>query len=604
MTFQQRWRELAYWWKSLWPPARVFLVVVLVVIVGLAVGLPLALRPAAKPEPTAGPSLYPTSYGQVYTFPTEASTGSPAALLNDDRLRYAPGWGTEQVRKFMASRPGALGQMSIWVGDQEVPVADVITGQSLLYGVNPKVLLALIEFESGLVDNPNPSSEALDLALGYPDPATRGLDIQIRWGVRELFRGMRDDGVIKTLLLRDGRTVPVPAGASMGDYAILRVVAQTGDEATLQRFQGLGEDSFVETYRRLFGEDPRQLLEDSSRLAERPFLVKPYEGDYEITTVFDHQSPFLNPDGSVISHTGLESVGLPSDPDGHNGWDFALDSGVPVVAAAGGTVIWAGGSNDGCGSPALGVILEHGNGYQTLYWHFSQIDVTLGQQVAQGDVLGLAGATGCSIGPHLHFEVHFRGRQVDPEGWCGAGADPWAAHPAGAPSPWLWADRFSACEWPAGAVVVDEAGPNFIRSGTQWSEGHGGVGGGALWAPAEARSGVVPIGEQGQLNGVVEGGTWRPTLPRAGLYRVYAFIPYWGTGIGTADSQAARYLIHHAKGETLVGVDQALHVDRWVDLGTYTFTAGRQGFVYLDNLTDEPASFCVWFDAIVWVPEP
>jgi murein DD-endopeptidase MepM/ murein hydrolase activator NlpD len=598
VNLSKRWREAVYWWYSLWPPARVFLIVVVVLVVSLAVALPLALRPAKHPDPTPEPALYPTVYSQSYVFPTEATTGSPAMLLNDARLLYAPGWGTEKVRQFLESRPGTLSQLRIWVGTQEVPVADIITGQCLLYGLNPKVVLALIEFESGLVDNPNPTSEALDLALGYADAATRGLDAQIRWGVRELFRGLRDYAVLDTLLLRDGRTIPVPPGTNLGGYAILRLVAQTGDEATLDRFQGAGEDSFIEVYRRLFGEDPRQPLENLPAPAPAPFLTKPYVGDYEVSSIYDHHSPFLSPDGQLVSHMGEESPGLYYD--GHNGWDYALDVGVPVVAAADGQVIWAGASDDGCGWPALGAVLDHGNGYQTLYWHLSQVDVEAGQEVRRGEVLGLAGASGCAEGPHLHFAVYYLGRQTDPEGWCGAGADPWAAHAAGTPSLWLWADRFAPCNFPTGAILVDDTSASFVRSGTEWSEGRGGVGGSAQWAPSEARSGVVPVGDPGQLNGVVEGGTWRPTLLRSGRYHVYAFVPYWSNGL--PDSQAARYVVHHAQGETVVTVDQTLHVDRWVDLGSYDFTAGRQGFVYLDNLTDE-VGFCVWFDAVLWVPE-
>jgi murein DD-endopeptidase MepM/ murein hydrolase activator NlpD len=600
MSLQRRRRELAHWWQSLWPPARVILVVVAVLAIGLVVTLAIVLRPQPSPEPPDDTAVYPIYHGQSDVSSAAASGGSPATLLHDDRLMHAPGWGTEEVRTFLEGRPGTLGRIRIWVGDQEVPVADVIAGQSLFYGVSPKVVLALIEFESGLVDDPAPSPEALDLALGYADEATRGLDAQIRWAVRELFRGMRDYRVIGTLLLRDGRTVPVPEGTNLGGYAVLRVVAQTGDEATLGQFQGFGDDSFVETYRRLFGEDSRQPLEDLPRPAAQPFLTKPYVGDFEVTSVFDHHGPFLKPDGSLISHLGGEAVGgVPYD--GHNGWDYALDVGTPVLAAAGGAVIWAGYSDDGCAWPALGVILDHGNGYQSFYWHLSQVNVAIGQQVRRGEVVGLAGASGCAEGPHLHFALHFLGRQVDPEGWCGAGADPWGQHPAGVASAWLWTDRISPCFYPEGSILVDNAGPAFMPSGTQWNEGRGGVGGSAQWAASEARSGVVPIGDPGQLDGVVEGGTWRPDLLHEGRYHVYAFIPYWVHG--TADSQAAHYVVHHAAGETVVVADQALHVDRWVDLGVHGFTAGRQGFVYLDNLTDE-AGFCVWFDAVLWVPVP
>jgi murein DD-endopeptidase MepM/ murein hydrolase activator NlpD len=600
MNLRGAWAAVRRFWQSLRLSGRLVLFLLPALAITLAVVLPLSLPQPAAPSPQRQetPSSPPTAQGWIFTFPTAPSSGSPAPLLDDGRLFYEPGWGALEVRHYLEGRRGVLGQWRTWVGAQEIPLADVIADYCLLYGINPKVLLTLLEFQNGLVDNPNPSPDALDWALGYRNEQMRGLESQLDWAVREIFRSQRDYPSANSLFLADGRSVPLPPGTNLGSYAVLRLVAQTGDEYLLHRLQGTGTDSFVQTYRRLFGEDPRLSWEGMPQLTIRPFLVKPYEGDYEVTAIFDHSNPFLSADGSVVSHMGQEAIGLPYD--GHNGWDYGLDVGVPVLAAADGIVLWAGPSNDDCGSPALGVVLDHGNGYQTLYWHLSQVQVEIGQKVLQGEMVGQAGASGCAEGPHLHFGVHLLGRQVDPEGWCGQGKDPWANHPAGMVSFWLWADRFSPCLWPDNAILVDDSDEGFGRSGTQWFQGLGGVGGTASWTPSGPRSGVVPAGTPSSLDGVVEGATWRPNLPTAGRYRVYAFVPYWNNN--TPETQAARYLIHHAQGESLVEVNQFLHVDRWVDLGVYSFAAGRQGFVHLDNLTDE-VGLCVWFDALLWVPE-
>ncbi|NJO83496.1 MAG: M23 family metallopeptidase, partial [Blastochloris sp.] len=85
---------------------------------------------------------------------------------------------------------------------------------------------------------------------------------------------------------------------------------------------------------------------------------------------------------------------------------------------------FAGNSDDGCITPARGVIIDHGNGYRTLYWHMSVLQVETGELVGQGAQLGIAGASGCAFGPHLHFQVQYLGRDVDPYGWCGVRADP------------------------------------------------------------------------------------------------------------------------------------------------------------------------------------
>ncbi len=581
-------------WRSLRPFVR--LSTVLVPLAILAVVLTLTLSPRQSPGRTPTPA--PTSASWIFSPPTVRSTGEPAALLDDERLLYAPGWGTLEVRRFLERRDGVLDSQRLWIGDMEMPVADVITGLSLHYGISPKVMLTLLEVQSGLIDDPNPSPEALDWAMGFRDEEARGLESQLDWAARELYRGMRDYPDADSLLLTDERSIPLPVGINMGSYAVMRIVAQTGDEALLQRFQRSGPNSFVQTYIRLFEEDPRLPWAEVPAPASQPFLTNPYEGDFEVTSIFDHQRPFLSYDGTLISYMGDDAFGLPYD--GHNGWDYALDFETPVLAAADGLVAWAGNSDDNCATPARGVIVDHRNGYHTIYWHMDRVDVQPGQRVAQGEVLGLAGASGCAEGPHLHFGVHFLGRQVDPEGWCGSAKDPWAGHPAGMASAWLWADRFSPCQEVDGAIIVDDTDAGFQQAGTRWSKGQGGVGRTAQWVPSEPKSGVVPVGNPGTLDGVVEGGTWRPELPKWGEYRVYAFVPYWNNN--TPDTQAAHYLIHHLKGEDIVVVDQSLHVNRWVYLGSYYFAAGRQGFVHLDNLTDE-VGFCVWFDALMWVPQ-
>lgn len=90
---------------------------------------------------------------------------------------------------------------------------------------------------------------------------------------------------------------------------------------------------------------------------------------------------------------------------GYNGVDLAgVSIGTAVMAAAEGDVIVAreGGYNGGYGSY---VVIQHGNGSQTLYAHLSSVSVYAGQHVVQGQVIGGVGNTGKSTGPHLHFEV-------------------------------------------------------------------------------------------------------------------------------------------------------------------------------------------------------
>jgi murein DD-endopeptidase MepM/ murein hydrolase activator NlpD len=97
----------------------------------------------------------------------------------------------------------------------------------------------------------------------------------------------------------------------------------------------------------------------------------------------------------------------------HTGQDFDVDTGMPVFAPMTGTVVLA----EPLQVRGNAVILDHGLGVFTGYWHLSQIDVAVGQAVGKGEVIGLAGNTGLSTGPHLHWEMRVREVPVDPLQW-------------------------------------------------------------------------------------------------------------------------------------------------------------------------------------------
>lgn len=94
----------------------------------------------------------------------------------------------------------------------------------------------------------------------------------------------------------------------------------------------------------------------------------------------------------------------------HAGMDFTAPVGTPIYATANGAVFTAG-WKQGYGNC---VEINHGFGYQTLYGHMSVIKVRNGQQVKRGEVIGLVGSTGKSTGPHLHYEVHYKGQVMNP----------------------------------------------------------------------------------------------------------------------------------------------------------------------------------------------
>ena len=94
----------------------------------------------------------------------------------------------------------------------------------------------------------------------------------------------------------------------------------------------------------------------------------------------------------------------------HEGLDFPVDIGTPVFAAAGGVVVYSG------AHPQYGNLVEidHGNDFTTRYAHLSRLLVKEGEVVQRGAKIAESGATGRATGPHLHFEVRYRGVSQNP----------------------------------------------------------------------------------------------------------------------------------------------------------------------------------------------
>jgi murein DD-endopeptidase MepM/ murein hydrolase activator NlpD len=95
----------------------------------------------------------------------------------------------------------------------------------------------------------------------------------------------------------------------------------------------------------------------------------------------------------------------------HRGLDIDTDLNDPIYAVDNGVVVYAGPNSRGYGNM---VVIDHGNGWQSLYAHLNQWNVACGQSVFQTNLIGLAGSTGNSSGPHLHFELRYNGSHVNP----------------------------------------------------------------------------------------------------------------------------------------------------------------------------------------------
>lgn len=114
--------------------------------------------------------------------------------------------------------------------------------------------------------------------------------------------------------------------------------------------------------------------------------------------------------GKISSPFGMRNHPITKVNKAHTGVDLSSSSGDPILAAASGTVEYSGYSK-GYG---YNVIIDHKNGYRTLYGHSSKLLVKKGELVKKGQTIALVGSTGVSTGPHLHFEIRIDNTPVDP----------------------------------------------------------------------------------------------------------------------------------------------------------------------------------------------
>jgi len=148
-----------------------------------------------------------------------------------------------------------------------------------------------------------------------------------------------------------------------------------------------------------------EIAEDELALMiERWSTITPLRWSKPFTRPIGSQYATTSPFGTRRSYNGGPYSSY------HAGQDFGAPAGVPIVAPAAGRIALA--------APMQirgnAILVDHGGGIFTGYWHVSELHVVEGQMVAAGDVLGLVGTTGLSTGAHLHWELRIYGIAVDP----------------------------------------------------------------------------------------------------------------------------------------------------------------------------------------------
>lgn len=337
---------------------------------------------------------------------------------------------------YLAQLPGPLARFR----DGDQTAAGIIRSTVDWYGVSPRMMLALLEASNQLLSRSDDATALLATPITTSSAAPRGFAAQIDWAAAGLRAGLGPYDRPPVVQFSDGVTTTIDLNQAPEGVAMQRVLAHGRTRA--QWVQAV--KAFVQAFATYFD---GALVIKKTPPAPPPsgFLYRPWQAGVRVRHLayFDHQYPTVDSqahdDGVVVNYLGVNDVQY----DGHDGHDFAFPDqliGTPILAAAAGIAYASTRRGNG-------VYITHADGYTTVYWHLDRfsrrfmglINSGKGVQVAAGDVIGSSGKSGFVIGtPHLHFEVRRDGKQIDPYGWYGKGADPCPRDPACLTSTWLW----------------------------------------------------------------------------------------------------------------------------------------------------------------------
>ena len=218
---------------------------------------------------------------------------------------------------------------------------------------------------------------------------------------------------VETILWNNGNLEDNPDYLDLGD--VLTILPVSGVYHTVV------EDDTLESIAEQYKANVEDIIKYEGNYLEAPFdiavgqklIVPGGQKPYRVRHVVAWDGPI--PEGA---ERGTGVFGWPMSGyisqgyhEYHPAVDIAAPQGTPIKAADSGYVAVVGRSDTGYGRY---VLIDHGNGFQTLYAHFSVIYVEVGQSVGKGQAIGLCGSTGKSTGPHVHFEVKLNGVRRNP----------------------------------------------------------------------------------------------------------------------------------------------------------------------------------------------
>jgi len=341
--------------------------------------------------------------GQVLTIPvpTPEGMGPDFKIIPDSELVNGPVNILFDMEKFVNDQGGYLASYNEQVNEQTLTGAQIVRLIAQDYSVSPRLLLAVLQHQSGWVAGPKPKKQVLDYPIGLLDPTRKGLYRQLAWAANNLNRGFylwRING-IATWLLADGSIVPIAPTINAGTAGVQQLYATLYDRSSWEK--AVSPEGFYATYNALFGFPFDYAIEPSLP----PNLTQP-----------PLQLPFEQ--GAVWSFTGGPHAGW-ADGSAWAALDFAppgeamgcVISDAWVVAMADGLIVRTG----------MGEVMQDldGDGFEQTGWTllYMHIDtrgrVKPGTYLKAGEHIGHPSCEGgVSNGTHTHVARRYNGEWI------------------------------------------------------------------------------------------------------------------------------------------------------------------------------------------------
>jgi LasA protease len=328
-------------------------------------------------------------------------------LIPDSELVNSPTAIQFDMASFMSAHPlGYLNHYTETVEGVEMTGPRIVSRVAEQFSVHPRILLALLEYTGGWVDDPAPVGDRLKYPLGYVRTNLDNLNVQLNWAAARLNEGYYGWRLATRLWVRleDGVRAFMGNGINAGTAGLQSYIAAISTSATWLNILGNGPQGVIQTYKRLFGDpwkyDLGQLIPDN---LQQLALALPWaKGETWLFTGGPHSAWGTGSPWGALDFTSMSAYGCNELDD----WVTAMIPGV-IARSFNGEVVE---SLDSSGD-------EH-TGWSILYMHIRSDDrVKVGDRVKAGDHIGHPSCEGgVTNGSHVHLARKYNGEWLNAAG--------------------------------------------------------------------------------------------------------------------------------------------------------------------------------------------